>query len=171
MCTVPVAVVLYACQENIRSGLLATNEYHRYASSLSIGLYISRKSLSVGGGFGMNERTKASLFPDTSILADLSTDYKGIKKSDVDPFRLSQQYSGDPEHPKPAWASRPPYLFKSGETLLAMTEKCNASLGNGSDETAQTVGRCRNLGFHASAQHIGHQEAVYPSVFRCPYFA
>lgn len=53
--------------------------------------------------------------------------YKGINKSDVDPHRLSQQYDGDLEHPKPkaAKAHEPPYLFKSGETLLAMTEKHN----------------------------------------------
>ena len=53
--------------------------------------------------------------------------YKGINKSDVDPYRLSQQYNGDPEHPRPKTtkAHEPPYLFKSGETLLAMTEKYN----------------------------------------------
>jgi len=53
--------------------------------------------------------------------------YKGINKSVVDPSRLSQQYSGDPEHPRPKAtnAHEPPYLFKSGETLLAMTEKYN----------------------------------------------
>ena len=56
--------------------------------------------------------------------------YKGINKSDVDPSRLSQQYIEDPEHPKPdvkeaTKAHEPTYLFKSGETLLAMTEKHN----------------------------------------------
>ena len=53
--------------------------------------------------------------------------YKGINKSNVDPYRLSQQYDEDPEHPRPqaTKAHEPPYLFKSGETLLAMTEKYN----------------------------------------------
>lgn len=53
--------------------------------------------------------------------------YKGINKSNVDPYRLSQQYNEDPEHsrPKATKAHEPPFLFKSGETLLAMTEKYN----------------------------------------------
>jgi hypothetical protein len=53
--------------------------------------------------------------------------YKGINKSDVDPHRLSQQYDADPEHPRPkaTKAHEPRYLFKSGETLLSMTEKHN----------------------------------------------
>jgi hypothetical protein len=91
---------------------------------------------SVGGGFVVNEKTKGKLTPRrASILVDLSIVdenlyYKGINKSDVDPSRLSQQYDGDPEHPGPdvkeaTKAPQPPYLFKSGDTLLAMTEKYN----------------------------------------------
>ena len=58
--------------------------------------------------------------------------YKGINKSNVDPYRLSQQYDEDPEHPRPreTKAHEPPYLFKSGETLLAMTEKYNVRVGH-----------------------------------------
>ena len=58
--------------------------------------------------------------------------YKGINKSNVDPYRLSQQYNEDSENPRPTAtkAHEPPYLFKSGETLLAMTEKYNVRVIN-----------------------------------------
>jgi hypothetical protein len=58
------------------------------------------------------------------LIVDENLYYKGINKNDVDPSRLSQQYNGDPG-PDVKKAGEPPYLFKSGETLLAMTEKYN----------------------------------------------
>lgn len=98
--------------------LLATNEYY-----------------SVGGGFVVNEKTKGE-FPSSRkavaylLLVDENLYYMGIDKNKVDPARRSQvhdadavddvEYSGN--------ASQPPYLFKSGDTLLAMAKNNNASV-------------------------------------------
>ncbi|KAG9003556.1 hypothetical protein FRB93_010974 [Tulasnella sp. JGI-2019a] len=88
--------------------LLATNEY-----------------FSVGGGFVVNEKTKV----------DENLYYMGINKRDVDPARLARSTnaptrsstSGETSGPMPVISSHPPNLFHSGESLLALTQKHNAS--------------------------------------------
>ena len=54
----------------------------------------------------------------------------GIDKDKVDLSRRSQTHTVEDakEAPTGAKASQPPYLFKSGDTLLAMTKKHNVSL-------------------------------------------
>ncbi|KIM32812.1 hypothetical protein M408DRAFT_62316 [Serendipita vermifera MAFF 305830] len=83
--------------------LLATNEYY-----------------SVGGGFVVNEETKL----------DENLYYMGIDKDKVDPSRRSQTHGLDEatDNPSSTGASQPPYLFKSGDTLLAMTQKHNMTI-------------------------------------------
>jgi hypothetical protein len=51
----------------------------------------------------------------------------GIDKEKVDPSRRSQSHDvkEETEIPYGGKASQPPYLFKSGDTLLAMTQKHN----------------------------------------------
>lgn len=53
----------------------------------------------------------------------------GIDKEKVDPSRRSQTHiiEDGAEAPSEGQASQPPYLFKSGDTLLAMTQKHNVS--------------------------------------------
>lgn len=82
--------------------LLATNEYY-----------------SVGGGFVVNEKTKV----------DENLYYMGVDKSKVDPARRSQLHEteeGTDEYK--GTATQPPYLFSSGDSLLAMTKKYNMTI-------------------------------------------
>jgi len=53
----------------------------------------------------------------------------GIDKEKVDPSRRSQSHDvkEGTEVPYEGEASQPPYLFKSGDSLLAMTQKHNVS--------------------------------------------
>jgi hypothetical protein len=53
----------------------------------------------------------------------------GIDKEKVDPSRRSQSHNvkEGTEIPYEGEASQPPYLFKSGDSLLAMTQKHNVS--------------------------------------------
>jgi hypothetical protein len=53
----------------------------------------------------------------------------GIDKEKVDPSRRSQSHNvkAGTEVPYEGEASQPPYLFKSGDSLLAMTQKHNVS--------------------------------------------
>ncbi|KAF8582769.1 L-serine ammonia-lyase [Ramaria rubella] len=99
--------------------LLATNEY-----------------FSVGGGFVVNEKTKA----------DENLYYKGVNKNNVETARLSQMHGlnspsiksasmTDPtdaaetsRRQAKAKPSQPPYLFSSGDTLLALTRKNNMTI-------------------------------------------
>ncbi|EJU03904.1 L-serine ammonia-lyase [Dacryopinax primogenitus] len=103
--------------------LLATNEY-----------------FSVGGGFVVNDQTKV----------DENLYYKGLDKSRVDPSRLSQTHGlghtrtqeegteeereGEGERPRDRGeesggrGGQPPFLFSSGDTLLALTKKHNLTI-------------------------------------------
>ncbi|OCH91026.1 L-serine ammonia-lyase [Obba rivulosa] len=85
--------------------LLATNEY-----------------FSVGGGFVVNEKTKA----DENLF------YKGVDKSAVHGARLHQTHSmSDPveDGPRPPPdPCQPPYPFVSGDSLLALTKKHNMTI-------------------------------------------
>ncbi|KAG8836086.1 hypothetical protein FRC17_010019 [Serendipita sp. 399] len=83
--------------------LLATNEYY-----------------SVGGGFVVNEKTKV----------DENLYYMGVDKTKVDPSRRSQIHDFDESDPESYQgnAGQPPYLFKSGDTLLAMTKRHNMTI-------------------------------------------
>ncbi|KAL5536927.1 hypothetical protein ACEPAF_750 [Sanghuangporus sanghuang] len=76
--------------------LLATNEY-----------------FSVGGGFVVNEKTKA----DENLF------YKGVDKHKVEPARLSQH-----DHDARSDSTLPPYVFHSGDSLLALTKKHNMTI-------------------------------------------
>ncbi|KZP26663.1 L-serine ammonia-lyase [Athelia psychrophila] len=102
--------------------LLAVNEYY-----------------SVGGGFVVNDKTKV----DENLF------YKGVDKTAVHGARLSQTSSiseprldapplgapdsgtrPDPDHQSkaPFTEERPPYTFKSGDELLALTRKHNMTI-------------------------------------------
>ncbi|KAG8788445.1 hypothetical protein FRC19_004478 [Serendipita sp. 401] len=82
---------------------LATNEYY-----------------SVGGGFVVNEKTKV----------DENLYYMGVDKSKVDPSRRSQIHEFDGSNPGDSDGNtgQPQYLFKSGDTLLAMSKKHNMTI-------------------------------------------
>jgi len=67
-------------------------------------------------------------------LVDENLYYMGIDKKKVDPARLSQTHGVDlptDAHPESARAfsgdtpTQPPYLFHSGDSLIALTEKHN----------------------------------------------
>ncbi|KAK1229618.1 hypothetical protein PQX77_007311 [Marasmius sp. AFHP31] len=96
--------------------LLATNEY-----------------FSVGGGFVVNDKTKA----DENLF------YKGVDKNDVPAARLHQTHSlSDPattsisptdnasgkSQPPPSDPNSPPYPFESGNSLLALAKKHNMTI-------------------------------------------
>lgn len=86
--------------------LLATNEY-----------------FSVGGGFVVNEKTKA----DENLF------YKGVDKSVVHGARLHQTHQAELGDPTPGLTipgdpGHPPYPFESGENLLALTKKHNLTI-------------------------------------------
>ncbi|KAG0709224.1 serine dehydratase alpha chain-domain-containing protein [Suillus ampliporus] len=86
--------------------LLATNEY-----------------FSVGGGFVVNEKTKA----DENLF------YKGVDKRVVHGARLHQTHNvaeGDqtPAQPAANDPGHPPYPFESGNSLLALTSKHNLTI-------------------------------------------
>ncbi|PCH44415.1 L-serine ammonia-lyase [Wolfiporia cocos MD-104 SS10] len=85
--------------------LLATNEY-----------------FSVGGGFVVNEKTKA----DENLF------YKGVDKSAVHGARLHQTHSlSEPPQegaPQQMDLCQPPYPFVSGESLLALTRNHNMTI-------------------------------------------
>ncbi|KAL5531652.1 hypothetical protein ACEPAG_4529 [Sanghuangporus baumii] len=76
--------------------LLATNEY-----------------FSVGGGFVVNEKTKA----DENLF------YKGVDKHKVEPARLAQH-----DHDVRPDSTLPPYVFHSGDSLLALTKEHNMTI-------------------------------------------
>ncbi|KAF9786356.1 L-serine ammonia-lyase [Thelephora terrestris] len=84
--------------------MLATNEY-----------------FSVGGGFVVNEKTKT---------AGENMFYKGVDKRAVHSARLSQSSSGTDatDGEKDADPSHPPYPFKNGETLLALSRRHNMTI-------------------------------------------
>ncbi|TDL23659.1 L-serine ammonia-lyase [Rickenella mellea] len=89
--------------------LLATNEY-----------------FSVGGGFVVNDKTKV----DENLF------YKGVDKHLVEPSRLSQHSliepaligDGNEDKRPPSDPYQPPYLFHSGDSLLALTKKHNMTI-------------------------------------------
>ncbi|KAI0924039.1 hypothetical protein AcV5_009402 [Taiwanofungus camphoratus] len=84
--------------------LLATNEY-----------------FSVGGGFVVNDKTKA----DENLF------YKGVDKSAVHGARLHQTHHSEPavgEQPQALDPCQPPYPFASGDSLLALTKKHNMTI-------------------------------------------
>ena len=104
--------------------LLAVNEYFR-SVQLYVGLQRSARShvYSVGGGFVVNDKTKV----DENLF------YKGVDKALVPSARL-QQHSltepaqGDEGNSQPGALhdeSLPPYAFKTGADLLALTRKHN----------------------------------------------
>ena len=104
--------------------LLATNEYFRCVIvDAKRKKFLKRISgvISVGGGFVVNEKTKT---------AGENLFYKGVDKRAVHVARLSKTNSGmdatqvekdtDPTHP--------PYPFKSGDTLLALSHRHNVGV-------------------------------------------
>lgn len=106
--------------------LLATNEYFRCVIThrrRECRRFLKRivGVTSVGGGFVVNEKTKT---------AGENLFYKGVDKRTVHVARLSRSTSGmdtnqvekdtDPTHP--------PYPFKSGDTLLALSHRHNVGV-------------------------------------------
>lgn len=76
---------------------------------------------SVGGGFVVNEKTKT---------AGENLFYKGVDKRAVHVARLSKTTSGmDATHvEKDTDPTHPPYPFKSGDTLLALSHRHNVCI-------------------------------------------
>ena len=104
--------------------MLATNEYFRYVAKRTIFERFLRRfhdMTSVGGGFVVNEKTKT---------AGENMFYKGVDKRAVHSARLSQTNSGTDATnlEKDSDPSHPPYPFKNGETLLALTHRHNVGL-------------------------------------------
>ncbi|KIJ55344.1 hypothetical protein M422DRAFT_219989 [Sphaerobolus stellatus SS14] len=93
---------------DINGDLLATNEY-----------------FSVGGGFVVNEKTK---------VGDENLYYKGVNKHNVESARLHKSVSDPTEIAEASRAAasekpmQPPYLFSTGESLLALTRKHNMTI-------------------------------------------
>jgi len=104
--------------------MLATNEYFRCViAELTRDRFLKRTHdvTSVGGGFVVNEKTKT---------AGENMFYKGVDKRAVHVARLSKTTGGidaaqvekdtDPTHP--------PFPFKSGDTLLALSRRHNVGV-------------------------------------------
>ena len=89
--------------------------------SVECGMFLISDVTSVGGGFVVNENTKT---------AGENLFYKGVDKRAVHVARLSKTSGGmdasqvekdtDPTHP--------PYPFKSGDTLLALSHRHNVGV-------------------------------------------
>ncbi|KAF8518032.1 serine dehydratase alpha chain-domain-containing protein [Hysterangium stoloniferum] len=91
---------------NDNGDLLATNEY-----------------FSVGGGFVVNEKTKV----------DENLYYKSVSKHDVESVRLNKSASKTETAEEvrvraKVQPTQPPYLFGSGDSLLALTKKHNMTI-------------------------------------------
>lgn len=76
------------------------------------------------------KRQKVRIEPPQSLLltchlVDENLYYMGIDKNKVDPSRLSQFHEGEENPEAETSPSQPQYLFKSGDTLLAMAKKNN----------------------------------------------
>lgn len=106
--------------------LLAVNEYFRYARPEVIATKrptnVADTCHSVGGGFVVNEKTKV----DENLF------YKGVDKALVPSARLQQHSLTEPSHGDEGNSgvevrdeSLPPYAFKTGADLLALTRTHN----------------------------------------------
>ena len=101
--------------------MLATNEYFRCATERAkceSSLKWIFNVISVGGGFVVNEKTKT---------AGENLFYKGVDKRAVHVARLSQTSSGSDttQAEENTDTARPPYPFKNGDTLLALSRRHN----------------------------------------------
>ncbi|KLO17934.1 L-serine ammonia-lyase [Schizopora paradoxa] len=77
-------------------------------------LLATNEYYSVGGGFVVNEKTKV----DENLF------YKGVDKHKVDPARLTQQGDASSQPIE----EHPPFIFHSGDSLLALTKKHNMTI-------------------------------------------
>ena len=101
--------------------MLATNEYFRYdITEVKCEMFLKQipDVTSVGGGFVVNEKTKT---------AGENLFYKGVDKRAVHVARLSKTTGGTDatQVEKDTDPTHPPYPFKSGDTLLALSHRHN----------------------------------------------